>query len=163
MKKVLTMTAIIAINFILQTSLFNFFQLFGVIPNISLILIVIFSMMTNGILGGIFGLFTGMLYDIMLYDIFGLFSLIYFTIGALIGTFSEEMNRDNYILYCLITAVATVFMNFASYVLLFFLKYRIDNISKIMSNMIIEVILNTFITVAVLKFIVYLFDKIDIK
>ena len=163
MKKIFTMIFIVLINFIFQTSLYNFIDIFGVLPNISLILLVIFSMMTNGFLGGFLGLFTGFLYDVMLQEVFGVYTLVYFVIGALIGNFSEELNRENYILYGTATFLSTIFMNLFLFVILFFLKQGIDTSYYFLGKIILEIILNTVLSLFVLKFIVFLFSKINFK
>ncbi len=163
MKKIWLMAAIILINFILQTSLNSFLDIFGVIPNISLILVVIFSVMTNGIIGGILGIFTGILYDIMFYEVFGVNTLIYFIIGALAGYFSEEINKENYSMYCTVVFIATVLMNFSFYVVSFFLKYNIESPSVFFFKNILEIFLNTVVTILIMKFIVNLFNKLNIK
>ena len=163
MKKILTMAAIILINFILQTSLNSFLDIFGVIPNISLILVVIFSVMTNGVIGGILGLFTGMLYDIMFYEVFGIFTLIYFIIGVLSGYFSEEINKENYSMYCTIVFIATIVMNFSIYIISFFLNYNIEKAYLFVGKNLLELFLNTVLTILIMKFIVSLFNKLNIK
>lgn len=163
MKKINIMAAIVVINFIFQTSLYNYLDIFGVIPNISLIFIVIFAMMTNGIIGGSIGFLTGALYDIMIYDVFGVYTLIYFIIGAVIGSFSEDVNRENYSLYSLSTLLSTLFMHISMYIMLFFLKYNVEMAGNIFKNIVIEIILNTLVSIIVLKFVIYLFNKFNIK
>ncbi|WP_326909378.1 rod shape-determining protein MreD [Sedimentibacter sp. MB31-C6] len=163
MKKISIMTAIIVINFILQTSFYNFVDLLGVIPNISLILVVIFAIMTGGVTGSFFGLLTGFLYDVMLYDVFGIYSLIYFIIGALVGYHSEEVNRENYVLYCIITVISTVFMHVFLYIILFFLKYNLVSVGIMFRTLTIEIVLNTVFTVLILKFVILLFERISVK
>lgn len=163
MKKLCIMIGIILINFIFQTSLYHFVSIFNVVPNISLILLVIFSMITNGIVGGFLGLLTGFLYDIMLQEVLGIYTLIYFVIGALIGSFSEELNRENYILYGATTLLATIFMHLSFFIILFFLKYRIEYSYFILGKIVLEIIFNTALTFFVLKFIISLFSKINFK
>ncbi|MGB4439050.1 MAG: rod shape-determining protein MreD [Sedimentibacter sp.] len=163
MKKFGIMAAIVVVSFILQTSLFNFFDIFGIVPNISLILVVIFAMMADGVTGGIIGIMTGVLYDAMMYDVFGIYTLIYFFIGALIGSYSDNMLRENYIAYCTTTAISTVAMNLLMYLILFFLKYRVEYAGNIISSIFIEVVLNTILVVFIVKFIIFIFNKSNIK
>lgn len=163
MKKIGTMVAIIIVNFIFQTSLYNYLNLFGVIPNISLILVVIFAMMTNSNYGGFFGILTGMLYDVMLHEVFGIYTLIYFVIGTIIGSLSEYVNRENYILYSAATLLSTVFMHFSLFVILFFLKYRVGNSYNIFGNIVLEIILNTIVSIVLLKFLEKSFSKFNFK
>lgn len=163
MKKIYTMVAIILINFIFQTSLYKFVSIFEVVPNISLILLVIFSVMTNGVVGGLLGLLTGLFYDMMLQEVFGIYTLIYFVIGALIGSFSEELNRENYMLYGTATLLSTILMHLSIFVILFFLKYRISSSYYILGKIVLEIVLNTVLSVFVLKLIIRLFAKINFK
>jgi len=163
MKKINIMVVIILINFIFQTSLYNYLDIFGIIPNISLIFVVIFAMMSNGIVGGALGLFTGILYDVMMYDVFGVYTFIYFILGAVIGSFSEDINRENYTLYNVITLLATVVFHVLLYILLFFLKYDVENIGYIFKNIILSMIFNSIFSIFVLKIIVHLFNKFGIK
>lgn len=163
MKKICIMSSIIIINFIFQTSLYNFAGIFGVVPNISLIFVVIFAMMTNSILGGIFGILTGILFDMMLQDVFGIYTLIFFIIGGVIGSFSEDVNRENYMLYAVSSMLATAFMHFALFIILFFLKYKVENSYYILGNIVLEIILNTILSIIVLKFVEFSFKKLNLK
>ena len=163
MKKFGVMTALVVLSFILQTSLFNFFNIFGTIPNVSLILTVIFAMMSNGITGGIIGIMTGVMYDAMLYNIFGIYTLVYFVIGAVVGSYSDSMMRENYVAYCAVTVISTVVMHFLLYLVLFFLRYSVDNAVFIMRSILLEAAMNTVLAVFILKFILFIFDRLNVK
>ncbi len=163
MKKLNLITAIIVVSFIIQTSFFNFFNIFGMAPNLSLILVVIFSLMTNGVIGGIIGIITGLMYDTMIYDVFGVYTLVYFIIGSIIGTYSDDMLKENYAVYITVTALSTVVMHFLLYIILFFLKFRVGYAENIFGSILIEIVFNTVLCIIVLKLIVLLFDKLSIK
>ncbi|WP_312699521.1 rod shape-determining protein MreD [Sedimentibacter sp.] len=163
MRKFSLMAVVIILSFIIQTSLSNFFAVFNTTANLSLTVLVVFAMMSNGIVGAIIGLFTGMLYDAMIYDVFGVYTLIYFIIGAVIGNYSEDMIREKYVAYTTVTGISTVVMHFSLYVILFFLRYRVSYAGSIISNIFIETILNMVLVVFVLKFMNFLFDKLSVK
>ncbi|MDF2948359.1 MAG: rod shape-determining protein MreD [Sedimentibacter sp.] len=163
MKKYSLMAALVVLSFIIQTSLFKFFNILGVVPNLSLILLVIFSLMTDEITGGVLGLITGLMYDTMIYDVFGVYTLIYFFLGAIIGVYSDEMLRENYVAYTAVTALSTAAMHFFLYVILFFLRYRVGNVDSILVGIIIEIVFNTVLSVFVFKIINLLFEKLNVK
>ncbi len=163
MKKFTLMAAIIILGFIIQTSFLNFFAVFNTIPNLSLTVLVVFAMMSNGIIGAIIGLFTGMMYDAMIYNVFGIYTLIYFIIGAVIGNYSEDMLRENYVAYTTVTAISTFVMHFFLYIILFFLKYNVGNAGNIIHNIMIETVLNMVLVIVVFKFINLLFDRLNVK
>lgn len=163
MKKFSLMAAVIVISFILQTSFFSFFNILGTVPNLSLVLVVIFALMTDRVKGGILGIITGVLYDAMIYDVFGIYTLIYFIIGSTAGAYSDDMLRENYAVYAATTAVATLLCHFLLYILLFFLKYRVGNVTDIFGSIILEVVLNVILSILVLKFVTMVFDKLNVK
>ncbi|HHZ00645.1 MAG TPA: rod shape-determining protein MreD [Sedimentibacter sp.] len=163
MKKFILMSFLIIIGFVFQTSFMIFFNHFKVIPNFSLILLVIFAIMSDGIQGGLLGILTGLLYDSMIYSIFGLYTLIYFLIGALIGTYSIEMLRENKFLYSVAAGISTIFMHALLYLILFFLKFRVGLAAKIFPNIILETVINAVLVVFVAKIIMYLFDRFNVK
>lgn len=163
MKKISLMIFLIVIVFILQTSFISFFNYFNFIPNFSLILLVIFAMLSDGLTGGFLGFLTGILYDAMIYNIFGIYTLIYFFIGALIGNFSDDMLRENYLVYSTVTGISTIVMHFLLYLILFFLRFRVQTAVSILPSMFIETVLNIVLVVFVLKFVIYLFDLLNVK
>ncbi|HHZ03128.1 MAG TPA: rod shape-determining protein MreD [Tissierellia bacterium] len=163
MKRIILMITIIIINFIFQTSLFGLFGFTSVVPNLSLVLLVIFAMMSDGMTGGILGFITGALYDGMLYDVFGIHTLIYFLIGAVVGTFSVDMIRENYAVYAVVTGASTGVMHFLLYLILFFLKHRVELAVNNLSVILMEIIINTVLVIFVLKFIIFLFNKLNVK
>ncbi len=163
MKKFGLMASMIVTGFVIQTSLLGFFNIFGVIPNISLMLVVIFSMMSDGVTGGILGIMTGVLYDTMIYDVFGIHTVIFFVIGALIGNYSEYMLRENSASYAVVTAISTAVMHFLTYLILFFLRYKVGNAGGILYGIVIEILLNTVLVIFLLKVVIRVFNKLNVK
>lgn len=163
MKKFIFMSSLIIIGFVLQTSFMEFINFFNLIPNISLILLVIFAMLTDGVTGGILGLLTGILYDAMIYDIFGLYTLIYFLTGAVIGTISDEMLRENNLVYSLAAGLSTLVMHLLLYLILFFLRFRVRFAQSLLPSILVETVLNAVLVVFVLRLVIYLSDKFNVK
>ena len=163
MKKIGLMALLIVIFFIFQTSFMVFFNYFNFIPNFSLILLVIFAMLSDGLTAGILGIITGMLYDAMIFDVFGIYTLIYFFIGAIIGSFSDDMFRENYIIYSTVTGISTIVMHFLQYIILFFLRFKVQTAVSVLPGIIFETAINAVLVIFVLKFVIYLFDLFKVK
>ena len=163
MKKITLMSSLIILGFIFQTSFIGLFNIFNVTPNITLILLVIFAMLSDNITGGILGLMTGIMFDVMIYDIFGVYTLIYFFIGVVIGSFSDDMHRENYIVYSAIAGISTVVMHICLYLILFFLRFRVQLAVNILPGIIVEAIINSVLVVFLLKIVMYLFDRFKLK
>lgn len=161
--KRLYLILIVFINLILQITLYNFVKINNVVPNIALILVVLFSLTTNEYMGGFIGLFTGLLYDILIMDIIGINTLIYFVVGVSLGHFSEEINKENKSLFVLITAIASVFYHFTTVLIMFFLRMNINNMFLIIDKIIIQIVLNSLLCVPVLMLVDYLLKLVNIK
>ena len=162
MKK-LYIILIVFINLILQVTLYNFVKVFDVVPNIALILVVLFSLTTDVFMGGFIGLFTGILYDVLIMDVIGINGLIYFIIGVTLGNFSEEINRENKMLYVFVTAIATVFYHLVTAFIMFFLKVNISSITLIIDKIIIQIIINSLLCILVHRLVNYVFGLANIK
>jgi cell shape-determining protein MreD len=99
----------------------------------------------------------------MIYDIFGVYTLIYFIIGAIIGNFSDDMLRENYLVYSTATGISTVVMHFLLYLILFFLKFRVQLAVAILPGIFFEALINSILVVFVFKIVVFLFDRFKVK
>ena len=147
---------IVFINLILQVTLYNFIKVFDVVPNVALILVVLFSLTTNVYMGGFIGLFTGLLYDVLIMDIIGINALIYFIVGVTLGNFSEEINRENKLLFVFVTAISTIFYHLATVFIMFFLRMNIANIILIVDKIIIQIVIKSLLCILVQRLINYL-------
>lgn len=154
---------IILINFILQTSLYNFVEIFGEIPNISLILVVIFAINSNEIEGSIIGIVTGLLYDIMVMNVIGINTLIYFIIGIAFGYIGDELNKENTITYVFMTFLASIVWQILMCIILFFLRTNTISTGSIFVQMFIQIALNTVLAGLIYNLVVFIFNKLNVK
>lgn len=154
---------IILINFILQTSLYNFVEIFGEIPNISLILVVIFAINSNEIEGSVIGVVTGLLYDIMVMNVIGINTLIYFVVGIAFGYIGDELNKENTITYVFMTFLASIVWQILMCIILFFLRTNTISTGSIFVQMFIQIALNTVLAGLIYNLVVFIFNKLNVK
>jgi len=134
-----------------------------IIPNVSLLFLVIFSIQLGEYYGGSLGLFLGILTDVLYLGFFGINTLIYFIIGYLLGTFKENVYREDYLTYYSALAIMSVAYNMIFYLIIFFLRINTDNLIVIIRPIILETILNLILLYPALKLEFYLIDKVGIK
>ena len=99
----------------------------------------------------------------MYLSIFGINTLIYFIIGYSLGTFKENVYREDYLTYFLAVALMSVAYNIVFYIIIFFLKINTGSLIEIMKPIILETILNLILLYPVLKLEFLLIDKVGIK
>ena len=108
MKRVIITAILLIINFILQSTVFNYIEIRGVIPNTAIIFIVSFALLRGSLCGAAAGFFSGLLYDIFFGASIGYYALINMVIGWLCGKFNTNFYRENYLLPALLSIAGVI-------------------------------------------------------
>ena len=165
MKKIFVgmLVIVIIVLFIwLQINFFNYFGLFGVIPNAGIILITIISLSAGKNIGAITGVVYGLLYDSCFGTSFGIYTLLFGLMGYCVGLIKGEISHDNKISVFFIISISTVFIEIA-YLIIIFLKHADMDFSLIyiLKVVLLEAIYNVFITFVLYKPLMLLGDIIN--
>ena len=123
MKRVLYCVFSILITYILQVTVFSYFEIAGIRPNLLLMITCITGFIMGGKMGLAEGFFSGLLIDLMAGGTVGFTALIYMYAGALNGFFYKDYVKEELFLPMALVAVST-FMNF--FILYFISYYRIS-------------------------------------
>lgn len=154
---------IILLNFILQGTLFQYFNLFGVLPNTSLVIVVCFSLFTNKNKGALYGFVIGLLQDIIYGQALGIYALIYMLIGYGIGLINTKIFRDNLIISFFITSIATSFYILMNVLIMYLLGYEIGITSFLGFPIILQVLYNSIISIFVYFYVLKFYKKRILK
>jgi len=86
---------------------FTGIPIFGVRPDLILVLVVIFSLLNGGKFGAKFGFFAGLMLDLLVGQMIGLNAVTKMLIGASVGVLSERVFKENYFVPFICVFVAT--------------------------------------------------------
>jgi len=128
----------------------------GVVPNISLLVVITISLYKGRLYGGIIGIAIGLIQDILFSPIIGLNAFIFFFAGYLIGLIENKLIKDNTLIPILLSIIGTVYYNFAYYIFMFFLSHEIEFLSFAKDVLLIETVYNSVLIVPIYK----MFSKI---
>jgi rod shape-determining protein MreD len=162
MKKIIPFV-ILFLSLIIQSTILQFIKIADIIPNISLIFLIIFSIQLGEYYGGLLGLFLGIITDVLYIGFFGANTLIYFSIGYFLGTFKDSVYKEDPLTYFTAVGILSVAYNMLFYLIIFFLKINAGSFANILRPIIIETILNLILLYPILKFEFLLVDKLGIK
>ena len=90
MRRKITLAFLILAAFLLQTTVFQYFQIASVTPNLLLILTSAFGLMRGKKEGLMVGFFSGLMIDLFYGSLFGFYALLYMYIGYLNGFFCQR-------------------------------------------------------------------------
>lgn len=162
---ILSILLIIIINFIFQTTLLQHFRIFGVLPNTTLIIVVVFAILWGRKRGAAVGFFSGALQDIFFGTLLGMNALLYMLLGFSVGSFENKIFKDNTITPIFFTVLGTIFYHLLYYFIMYVTQNKIDFIVLFGKIIAIEAVYNSILSgFAYNKLFHYLYQsKIKIK
>lgn len=139
-KRVVFYILSVMICFLLQTSVFEFFELAGVMPNILLILTVSMGFIRGKKVGIIIGFFCGLLIDIFSGDVLGQYALLYLLFGYTNGWFHAYFYEDDIFLPMGLLAANSLIYSFVIFFFFFALRGRMEFLSYFIKIMVPEAV-----------------------
>lgn len=124
--RILCMSALIIINFILQSTVFVRFAILGVNPDTAIIFIVSYGILRGDVEGAIFGFFTGLTHDLFGGHFIGLYAMLGLLTGFVAGKPFKDYFKDNYFLPFMIVVGATLSYQILIFFTIFLIYGRLD-------------------------------------
>ena len=147
MKRKITITLIIIVCFLLQTTLFKALSFASISPNLLIVIVSSFGFMRGKKEGLVIGFCCGLLMDIFYGNILGFYALIYMYIGYCNGFFRKIFYPEEIKLPMLLISVSDLSCNLLIYFFLFLFRKRFDFIYYLWHIMIPEFVYTILITV----------------
>ena len=156
LKKTVIGAVLIIVCFILQTSIFGKLPLGGVTPNLLIMLTSFFGFIYGNKEGTIVGFFSGLLLDMFFGVHFGMFALIYLSIGFLNGLIRKQFFGDDVKLPLLLVALSDLLYGLTVYLTIFLPRKKTNLYDYFMTIMMPEVMY----TILVAFFLYFVFVRI---
>lgn len=124
MKRFITLTILIILSFLLQTTILSFHNASGFSPNLLMIITMSFGIMRGRREGMLVGFASGFLMDVFYNSLMGSYMFIYMTIGYVNGFFHKNFVMENAMLPVLVVTVDEIVYNSLIYVVSYLLRNR---------------------------------------
>ncbi|MCM1158942.1 MAG: rod shape-determining protein MreD [Bacteroidales bacterium] len=154
MKRCITIAIIIITCFLLQSTVFHFFELSGVVPNLLLIVTMSFGLMRGRKEGMLVGFFSGLLIDIFFGSVLGPYAFIYMTLGYGNGFFHRIYYVEDVLLPMLMITLNDFLYNVIIYIVYFLLRNKLHFPDYLMQIILPEMIYTILITLFFYKLLV---------
>lgn len=163
MRRVITLTLLIIINFILQSTVFGFHNIGSISPNLMLILTMSFGVMRGRKEGMFVGFFCGFLIDCMFSSVLGPYMFIYMIIGYVNGFFHKTFMIEDALLPLIIIVFDELIFNTIIYIVFFLLTNHLNFADYIVSIIIPETLSTALLTIIVYKLYVFINKRLKEK
>jgi len=108
--RALVVGAVLVLNIILQSTLFQHFEILNMLPNTALLIVVSYAILRGDVEGAIVGFFAGLLQDLFFAQYIGFYAMCGAVTGYLCGKPFKDFFRENYLMP-VILVVAAMFAN----------------------------------------------------
>lgn len=126
MRRKIVLAVLILTAFLLQTTVFQFFTVASVAPNLLLLLTSSFGLMRGKKEGLWVGFFCGLAIDLFYGNLFGFYALLYMYMGYMSGFFCKVFYDEDIKVPMVLIAVSDLVYSILVYVLQFLLRVRLD-------------------------------------
>ncbi len=154
MKRCITIGILIVICFLLQSTVFHYIELAGVVPNLLLIVTMSFGLMRGRREGLLVGFFSGLLVDIFFGSVLGPYAFIYMTLGYGNGFFHRIYYVEDVLLPMIMISLNEFIYNIVVYVVFFLMRNRLNFMEYLMDVILPEMIYTILITLFFYKILV---------
>lgn len=159
--KVLVWLAVVIAATVIQATILPIFSINGIRPDLLLIVVVSSSLLLGKEHGVGIGFFTGLIQDLASGNIFGINVLSKLATGYLCGMAERKVFKEHLLLPVLAIAIATLFSNALTFLLLFLLGYKVDLLPAIAGSMLPLVLYNIVLSIPIHKLIYRLSQKLS--
>lgn len=151
MKRIIVITLTVVICFLLQTTVFQWFALANIVPNLLIIITASIGFMRGRTEALFTGLLCGLLVDCMYGDIIGLCGLCYMLIGYISGFANIIYLNNDYTLPIFVIGFADLLYCLVYYAFTFLLRSRLNIFYYFRRIMIPELIYTVLVSLVLYK------------
>lgn len=162
MRRKITVFIIIAVCYLLQTTLFQELSFASISPNLLVIVVSAFGFMRGKKEGLYIGFFTGILLDVFSGSLIGINALIYMYIGYLNGYFRKMFYPEDIKLPMLLIAGSDAFYSLIVYFFFFLFRSRLDFHYYLFNIILPELVYTMLITIFLYVIILKINQKLEV-
>ena len=139
---------VIVMTIVIQSTLLPLVAIKGICPDILLVVVVSYALLSGKEKGVGMGFFAGLLQDLAFGSIFCINTLSKLATGYIFGLAERQVFKEHILLPVTATAVATVFNGLIMFIVLFLLGYKVEIVSS-MNNILPLVGYNVILAIPV--------------
>lgn len=147
--KTLVWLGVVVVTVIMQSTVLPLLMVNGIYPDMLLVVVVSYSLLSGTEKGMGIGFFGGLLQDLAFGNVFGINTLSKMAIGYLFGLAERKVFKEKILLPVVATAVATVLHSLVMFMVLFLLGYKVHILASLMNNILPLIGYNVIIAIPV--------------
>ena len=161
MLRIIVIIIEIILSFLIQTTVFPWFELAGTVPNLLLILTVSYGFLGGRKLGIFVGISRGLLVYFIYGDIIGISAIIFIVIGYINGYSGKIFNRDDKIIPIVLIGFSQFVYFILYYIFNFLLRGKLNIAYYFITIGLPEIVYTTLFAILIYRLIYVIDEKIN--
>lgn len=153
----------VVINFVLQTTLLQYIQIRGILPNTAIIMIVSYALLRGSTEGAIVGLCSGLLQDMFFGTSIGYFALLNMLTGYLAGRSHHNFYRENYLMPLMLCTMAVFLYESTIYFTSFLFRGQLNFFYYLGRMILPETVYTAILTVLIYRILFMVNEWLELK
>ena len=151
------------IIYLLQSNLFTWFKIAGVMPNLFIIFVLFIGLYANKFMGVTYGVIFGILLDCFIGKRVGITSIMLGVVGIVGVIFDKNFSKENRITLIVMVMISTLIFEIGNYILGYIIFKTSIEILPFVEILIIECFYNALLTIVFYPLIQKLGNKIEME
>ena len=163
MKRILITAIILILNIVFQSSVLPFFEIRGIIPNTSLIIIMSFALLRGSYEGALIGFFAGLLQDTFFGNSLCYYALLGMVTGFACGRFHQGFFRENYATPVFFSILTVFVYETVVYITGFLFSGNLHYLYFLINIILPEAVYTAFLTIGIYRILFSINDYMEGK
>lgn len=163
--RIFAISILLLVNLALEATLFQNLRIYGIKPDITLMIVVSFGILKGRNNGAYIGLAAGLLMDIMFGKVFGIYALAYMMTGYVSGMFNEKVFKDSMLPAIMFNGVAVALFQTIIYLFTYLTNnlgyFGLPPVEFILTRLLPLIVYNGILSGPVYK-LIYKFEKSEL-
>jgi len=147
--KVIAYSILIFLTALIQSTIVDSIKIYGVKPNLTIVVIVCVALLRNATEGAVIGLLCGLMQDAVSGRAIGFYALLGLYLGLVIAKSNKKLNKENILIAIFLTFVSTVVYEYVVYFFTTVFRAPLDFVYPFKNKILIEAIYNSVISILV--------------
>ena len=147
--------------YFLQSNLFTWFKIAGVMPNLFVILVLFIGLYSNKYMGVTYGIIFGLLLDLFIGKKIGITAIMLGIVGAIGTAFDKNFSKENRITIIIMVIIATFVFELGKSLIMYIINRAFIDFLPFAEILLIECLYNAILTIILYPLIRNLGNKVE--
>lgn len=153
-KRFLFYSFFLMVFLLLQTTVLHYAAIYGVIPNILAVFVIITALLRGNVEGAVVGFFAGLFIDMLFGSVLGFYALLGFFLGIAAGSVNKRLFKENLLVVVFFTFIYSIAYESLVYIINNIMSGNMELLHVLTRVMLPEAVYNSAVAVLIFPLLI---------